>query len=468
MKTSNIIALIGTFMLVCGTTFGQGEGLFKQKCNTCHMVDKGSTGPWLKGVKQKWADAGEAELLYKWVANPPALIASGESKMAAAVKSFSASDMPAQTVTNEEVDAILAYIDGYTPPPPPPTDPTATGGTGENVTYVPDYEGNLVLFYWLFGFMILMIFVIIIMSNTIINFVRSDFFKNKLKEQQDKKSILGIVLLVGAIGVMALGNNSYALQFVDAGETTEKTPWLLVERMDLYLMLAADVLLLFVVLYLRGLFTTFLHMVSPKREKVKPQRVKKITKVLTDTVAIEDEASILMDHEYDGIQELDNNLPPWWVWGFYATIVFAIVYLFSYHFFKTGDLQEAEYKKEMAQAEKEVNAYLDKMAMNVDENTATLLTDDGAIQSGKSIFTENCVTCHKQNGEGDIGPNLTDKFWIYGNDVKQVFATIKNGTAKGMPDHASKLNPIQIQQVASFVLQLPYKAGRGPDGTEVK
>lgn len=464
MKTSNIIALIGTFMLVCGTTFGQGEGLFKQKCNTCHMVDKNSTGPWLKGVKQKWADAGEAELLYKWVANPPALIASGQSKMAEAVKGFSASDMPAQTVTNEEVDAILSYIDGYTPPK---EDTTSVNGIVPT-TLVPDYEGNLVLFYWLFGFMILMIFVIVIMSNTIINFVRSDFFKNKLKEQQDKKSLLGIVLLVGAFGAMALTNNSFALQFVDAGETTEKTPWLLVERMDLYLMLAADILLLFVVLYLRGLFTTFLHMVSPKREKVKPARVKKITKVLTDTVAIEDEASILMDHEYDGIQELDNNLPPWWVWGFYATIVFAIVYLFSFHFFKTGDLQEVEYKKEMAQAEKEVNAYLDKMAMNVDENTATLLTDDAAIQSGKSIFTANCVSCHKQNGEGDVGPNLTDKFWIYGNDIKQVFATIKNGTGKGMPDHATKLNPIQLQQVASFVLQLPYKAGRGPDGTEVK
>lgn len=466
MRTTNIIALIGTFMLICGTTFGQGEGLFKQKCNTCHMVDKASTGPWLKGVKQKWADAGEAELLYKWVTNSPALISSGQSKMAAAIKGFSASEMPPQIATNEEIDAILTYIDGYTAPTPVvDSTGTANGVTG---TVVPDYEGNLVVFYWLFGFMILMIFVIIIMSNTIINFVRSDFFKTKLKEQQENKSLLGIVLLVGALGAMALTNNSYALHFVGPGETTEKTPWLLVERMDLYLMLAADVLLVFVVLYLRGLFSTFLHMVSPKREKVKPERVRKITKVLTDTVAIEDEASILMDHEYDGIQELDNNLPPWWVWGFYATIVFAIFYLFSFHFFKTGDLQEVEYKREMAKAEKEVNAYLDKMAMNVDENTATLLTDDAAIQSGKSIFTENCVTCHKQNGQGDIGPNLTDKFWIYGNDIKQVFGTIKNGTAKGMPDHASKLNPVQIQQVASFVLQLPYTAGRAPDGTEVK
>jgi cytochrome c oxidase cbb3-type subunit 3 len=181
-------------------------------------------------------------------------------------------------------------------------------------------------------------------------------------------------------------------------------------------------------------------------------------------VAIEEEHTILMHHEYDGIRELDNNLPPWWVWGFYATIIFAVVYIVNFHLLQTSDLQIKAYDKEMAKAKVDIDAYLSKMAMNVDETTATQLTDATAISSGKAIFETNCVTCHKSKGEGDIGPNLTDEYWIYGPYIKVLFKTIKLGTANGMPEHASKLNPVQIQQVASFVLSLPYSAGKEPTG----
>lgn len=468
MKTYKTTLVICAVLLFFGAAFGQGEQLFKAKCNTCHMVDKASIGPVLKGVKQKWNDAGEGELLYKWVENSKALISGGQSKMAQAIKGFSGSEMSPQQVTHEEVDAILDYVDNYVEPKP---DSTATGGLTEEITYVPDYEGNLTMFYWLITFMVILLFAIIIMSNTIIGFVKSDLFKNKLREQNDQKegkNLLGIILLIVAVGSMFTSNTSYALEFVNAGDTTEKTPWLLVERSDLYILLTLDLLMVAVVLYLKNLFNTFLYMVVPRKEKVKPERVKKIKHVLTDVVPIEDEASILMDHEYDGIQELDNNLPPWWVWGFYATILFAVIYLFNYHFFRTGDLQEAEYKKEVATAQKEIDAYLDKMAMNVDETNATLLTEEADISAGKGLFQNNCIACHKEGGQGDIGPNLTDNFWIYGKDIKEVFGTIKNGTANGMPEHASKLNPIQLQQVASFVLQLKFKAGKEPQGTEVK
>jgi len=467
MKTYKTTLLIFAALVFIGTAFGQGEQLFKAKCNTCHMVDKASIGPVLKGVKQKWNDAGEGELLYKWVENSVALISSGQSKMALAIKGFSGSEMTPQQATREEVDAILDYVDNYVEVTPVPT---STDALNPEVTFVPDYEGNLTMFYWLFAFMVILLFAIVIMSNTIIGFVKSDLFKNKLREQNEQKegkNLLGVILLLVAVGSMFISNTSYALEFVNAGDTTEKTPWLLVERTDLYIFLTLDLLMVGVVLYLKNLFNTFLYMVVPKKEKVKPERVKKIKRVLTDVVPIEDEASILMDHEYDGIQELDNNLPPWWVWGFYATIFFAVIYLFNYHFFKTGDLQEAEYKKEVATAQKEIDAYLDKMAMNVDETNATLLTEEADISTGKGLFQNNCIACHKENGQGDIGPNLTDKFWIYGNDIKQVFGTIKNGTANGMPEHASKLNPIQLQQVASFVLQLKFKAGKAPQGTEV-
>jgi cytochrome c oxidase cbb3-type subunit 3 len=161
---------------------------------------------------------------------------------------------------------------------------------------------------------------------------------------------------------------------------------------------------------------------------------------------------------------LDNNLPPWWVWGFFATIIFAVVYLVNYHVLKTSDLQIEAYNTEVAQAKIEIDAYLKKMAMNVDENTATLLTDQTALNSGKSIYEANCIACHKSLGEGDIGPNLTDDYWIYGNDIKDLFRTIKLGTPNGMPEHASKLNPVQIQQVGSFVLSLPDAKGKAPQG----
>lgn len=466
MKTIKIAITALTALLIGGAAFGQGEGLFKAKCATCHAIDQKLTGPALKGVKQKWTDAGEGELLYDWVMNSKGLITSGKSKMADAIKGFSASEMPAQQVSKADIDAIFTYVDSYVAPPEPPKggDPTSVNGGGtpaENITWLPDYNSNLTIFYWLLAFMVVLLFTIIIMANTILNFVRSDFFKNKLKEEETSKgngkNLLGLILLVTALGAMAIGNNSYAMEFVKAGETTEKTPWLLVENMDLYLMLTADLILVFVVIYLRGLFMSFLRMVKPEEVKVKNKAAKKITKVLTDTVAVEDEASILMDHEYDGIRELDNNLPPWWVWGFYVTIAFSVIYLLNYHFFKTGDLQEVAYKKEVAQAEKDVKAYLDKMAMNVDETNVTLLIDADAISQGKSIFLQNCASCHKPDASGDIGPNLKDETWIYGNDIKDVFATVKNGRPNGMPDHATKLTPVQIQQVASFVLSLSKK-----------
>lgn len=106
--------------------------------------------------------------------------------------------------------------------------------------------------------------------------------------------------------------------------------------------------------------------------------------------------------------------------------------------------------------------------MNVDETNATLLRESSDLSTGASLFAANCVACHKSNGEGEIGPNLTDKTWIYGYDIKDVFKTIKYGTTNGMPEHSSKFNPVQIQQVASFVLSLPEKDGLAPNGTIIE
>jgi len=442
-----------------------GEQLFKAKCNTCHMVDKNSTGPILKGVKQKWTDAGEGEMLYDWVKNPQNLIASGKSQMAGAIKGFSGSDMTPQVVSNEEIDAILSYVDNYTAPTA--TETTATHGDPAVVKVIPDYNANLTLFYWLIVSIIVLLIGIIVLSSSISNLIKSDYFKKKIVERNSNFPP-NLIAIIAFLGLMFYSNHSNALTFMNAGEAEKGTPWLLVENIDLYVMVTINIILLFVVLYLRRMFNTFLAMVRPEKQVSTKRSENKINKILTDAVAIEEEHTILMQHEYDGIRELDNNLPPWWVWGFYATIVFAVVYIFNYHVFKTGDLQIKEYDKEIAQAKKDVDAYLSKMAMNVDETNATLLTDAGDISSGKALFESNCVVCHNPNGEGNIGPNLTDNYWVYGPDVKDLFGTIKKGTPNGMPEHLSKLNPIQIQQVSSFVLSLPETKGKAPDGKEYK
>jgi cytochrome c oxidase cbb3-type subunit 3 len=173
-----------------------------------------------------------------------------------------------------------------------------------------------------------------------------------------------------------------------------------------------------------------------------------INKLLTDAVPIEKEEEITFHHEYDGIRELDNNLPPWWVYMFYATIVFAFVYMSYYHLSSASNLQIAEYNKEMAQAEK-------LMASRMNENTVTLVSDKTMLEDGKRIFLENCAACHGKEGQGGIGPNLVDQYWIHGDGVKNIFKTIKNGVpGKSMKAWQNDFSPKQIQEMASYILTL--------------
>jgi cytochrome c oxidase cbb3-type subunit III len=182
---------------------------------------------------------------------------------------------------------------------------------------------------------------------------------------------------------------------------------------------------------------------------------KKLLKTLTKSEPIENEDDILLDHDYDGIKELDNNLPPWWVYLFYACIIFAVVYLVRFEVMG-GDNQEMEFKKEMAQAQIDIDEYKKTAPDLMDEKTVTLLTDPADLAAGKAIFTTNCVACHRADAGGQIGPNLTDDHWILGGGIKNVFHTITNGgrDGKGMIAWKASLKPKEIQHVASYVLSL--------------
>jgi len=176
---------------------------------------------------------------------------------------------------------------------------------------------------------------------------------------------------------------------------------------------------------------------------------------------ISQEADLDLGHDYDGIRELDNRLPPWWLYGFYCTIVFACVYMWRYHIGHTAPLSQEEYAIEVRKAEVQKAEYLKKSANNVDENTVKLLTGAGDIAAGKVVFETTCFACHGKGGVGGVGPNLTDDYWLHGGSVQDVFKTIKYGWPdKGMKSWKDDYSPSQIAQIASYVKSL---GGTHPD-----
>jgi cytochrome c oxidase cbb3-type subunit 3 len=176
------------------------------------------------------------------------------------------------------------------------------------------------------------------------------------------------------------------------------------------------------------------------------------------SVAIEKEKDIQMDHEYDGIHELDNNLPPWWKYSFYVSIVWAILYMGYYHL-GDGELSIPAYEHEMELAKIEKAEIAKTMASKVDESNVTL-ADASGIADGAAIFKSNCAACHGNAGEGNVGPNLTDKFWLHGGDMNSIYKTVKVGwPAKGMKSWEAELSPVQMKNVASYIKSL---AGTNP------
>ena len=162
---------------------------------------------------------------------------------------------------------------------------------------------------------------------------------------------------------------------------------------------------------------------------------------------------LLLDHEYDGIQELDNNLPRWWVWLFYLTIIFAAVYLVYYHVAKVGDLQAAEYDREM----KAGNAVKAAAMGNFESSIPSLQPSRDAVvlENGRQTYVKFCAPCHRLDGGGLVGPNLTDDYWIHGSNYCDTVKVIWDGVpAKGMVTWKTVLKPDEIQSVASYIYTL--------------
>ncbi len=255
----------------------------------------------------------------------------------------------------------------------------------------------------------------------------------------------------------------------DTGPTDSTTFWWLV-TVNIFL---------FLVLFTQLRWLRVLTAAAKPQEELAPEVKKARAKAwwealhskLTRQVKLEDEERIVLEHDYDGIKELDNDLPPWWLWLFYVTIAWGVVYIVNVHVIKVWPQQELEYANEMQRAKENVAAYLATQTNLVDETNVTFTDDAGVIAEGRTLYSTYCTACHGADAAGSensVGPNLTDAYWLHGGGIKNIFRTIKYGVPeKGMIAWKSQLQPAEIRAIASYIITQEGKGGpdqKGPQG----
>lgn len=261
-------------------------------------------------------------------------------------------------------------------------------------------------------------------------------------------TVIATLVMVGMTGTaFAQGTESSFGTIVNMNDTA----FVALVMLNLFLFAA----FIYLVVKLNGLFDMLIVDANGKKPAT---WLSKFNRSITDAVPIEHEEDVMTDHEYDGIKELDNNLPPWWLYGFYFTILNAIIYI-AYYFFGSGLLQAEEYAAEMDAAEKARTEFVATQGGEaVDENNVALLTEASALANGAKAFKLNCSPCHGETGgsmPGGVGPNLTDDYWLHGGTVTDIFRTIKYGVpAKGMVPWEAQLSNTKIQEVASYIKSL--------------
>lgn len=273
-----------------------------------------------------------------------------------------------------------------------------------------------------------------------------DIYRERMKKAP------AVLLLIAAGSLLA--------QHVHAQETAEVVKKNIVSGMadsSLYMLVSVITLELLVIMILLYALRVLTGIQRKRKRKPKIATAKKSANWLeklnkTKSVDEKSEADVDMGHDYDGIRELNNPTPPWWRYGFYASMVFAVIYLWRYHISHAAPLQLEELAIAQAAAAEAKAAYLQNAANNIDENNVKLLTDAADIEDGKKLFIASCAACHGAEGQGVVGPNLTDGFWLHGGQVKDIFSTIKYGVPeKGMKSWKEDFSPKQLAQLTSFI-----------------
>lgn len=274
-----------------------------------------------------------------------------------------------------------------------------------------------------------------------------DIYRDKMNKQ---KQVLKIMIPV----IILLLSNSFPV-YADQAEAIAATPVSLSQTTLIFLVgvIAIELAVIFGLIYSLRVLLGLEWTIKKSPARVKPAKpALKFWERFNRLKPIEEEHQIEMDHDYDGIKELDNKLPPWWLYGFYASILFAILYMWRFEVAHTGPSPVDEYKASLKVAEIQKTAYLATAANNIDETSVVILTGKQEIESGNSIFQASCAPCHGKAAEGVVGPNLTDDYWIHGGNIKDIFKTIKYGVPdKGMRSWKDEFSPKQLAQLSSYI-----------------
>lgn len=273
----------------------------------------------------------------------------------------------------------------------------------------------------------------------------------------------GRMLLLLPLLAVASSANAQAYQGA-AGPPSESTMfwWLFAANALLFLVICLQ---LRWIKMLTAVVTPAIEVIPKAKHANAPSWVGNVWAKLNRQVKLEDEQKIELDHDYDGIRELDNVLPPWWLWLFYGTIAWGVLYLVNVHVIKVWPQQDVEYANEMNKAKADVAAYLVTQTNLVDENNVTFTDEAAVINEGRTLYSTFCTACHGADAAGSensVGPNLTDAYWLHGGGIKNVFRTITHGVPeKGMIAWKTQLQPAEIRAIASYILT---RAGQGGPG----
>lgn len=291
----------------------------------------------------------------------------------------------------------------------------------------------------------------------------------KCKECREKKKNSTLIKTIRVLIVILVSNVTLYAQ--EAGVSTQPSFWddpFNHPMLPLYVLTTFIFITIILVAFVGVYLVKVVNLLTVQAEKdraaklgmeyvEKPSWWSRFYLKVNDTVPLELEQTLELDHNYDGIKELDNHLPPWWTWLFIGTVVWGAIYLFVYHVSTDLPLQQQEYQNELTYAEEQaIKLAASQPQAAIDENTLVYSADAEILSDGSKVFITNCIACHKNDGGGNaIGPNLTDAYWLHGGEIKNIFMTIKNGVVeKGMPAWGKAMSPKDVRNVAFYVMSL--------------
>lgn len=173
-----------------------------------------------------------------------------------------------------------------------------------------------------------------------------------------------------------------------------------------------------------------------------------------EAVVLEDEKELLLDHNYDGIKELDHPLPSWWTATFIGGIIFGVFYA-MYYLVADGPTLREVYEQKMAKIEK-TRQEASRDVGNFERAVYAEFKGEEGLAKGQEVFQMNCQSCHAQKGRGDIGPNLTDNHWLVAEGTApSIYDMVVHGNEEnGMPAWGEILSKKEMYAVTAYVRSL--------------